>query len=159
MLGHALCLLLLPRCLPPSLAGWLALSGTPALRGMLTPLQSPPSYLSTFTITRRQETVGDAYMVCGNIRENGQSADHCARVARFALEAVRRANGVAVHPGDPSLGSINIRAGFHCGPAVASVVGRATPRFCLFGDTVNQASRMGAQDLPFLAVPFPPAGG
>ena len=63
-----------------------------------------------------------------------QETDHVARVARFALDAVAAAAKVLIDEGDPSKGTVTLRAGFDCGPAMACVVGTRAKKFVLLGE-------------------------
>ena len=57
-----------------------------------------------------------------------QHYDHAARIAAFAIDAIKAANETLIDTDKPELGHINIRCGFHSGPVVADVVGSRNPR-------------------------------
>ncbi|KAK8787180.1 hypothetical protein V5799_023044, partial [Amblyomma americanum] len=91
------------------------------------------------------ETIGDAYMVVSGlpVRNGIMNAREIARMSLALLKQVLSFK-IRHRPGE----QLNLRIGIHTGPCAAGVVGLKMPRYCLFGDTVNTASRMESNGLP-----------
>ncbi|KAF9422311.1 hypothetical protein HW555_001901 [Spodoptera exigua] len=81
------------------------------------------------------ETIGDAYMVVSGLPERNGDL-HAREICLMALAIVEAVRGFVV------------RIGVHSGPVCAGVVGVKMPHYCLFGDTVNTASRMESTGQP-----------
>ncbi|KAJ8686310.1 hypothetical protein QAD02_022104 [Eretmocerus hayati] len=91
------------------------------------------------------ETIGDAYMVVGGCPV--RIPDHASQIATMALDLLHQSGKFKVRhlPKTP----LRLRIGLHTGPCCAGVVGLTMPRYCLFGDTVNTASRMESTGAPW----------
>uniref|UniRef100_A0A6P4EU06 Guanylate cyclase n=1 Tax=Drosophila rhopaloa TaxID=1041015 RepID=A0A6P4EU06_DRORH len=85
------------------------------------------------------ETIGDAYMVVSGLPlQNGNR--HAGEIASLALHLLETVGNLKIRHKPTE--TVQLRIGVHSGPCAAGVVGQKMPRYCLFGDTVNTASRM-----------------
>ncbi|VDO96536.1 unnamed protein product [Heligmosomoides polygyrus] len=85
------------------------------------------------------ESIGDGYLcVSGLPVRNG--FNHIREIVEMSFCFMEYVKSFRI----PSLPreSVELRIGINSGPCVAGVVGLSMPRYCLFGDTVNTASRM-----------------
>jgi adenylate cyclase len=84
------------------------------------------------------KTIGDAFLATAGLLE--RSADPFRAAVECALEIT-----AAV----PKMGQgWRVRAGVHCGPLMAGIVGRERYQFDVWGNTVNVASRLTAAASP-----------
>ncbi|GJQ67397.1 hypothetical protein Trydic_g8273 [Trypoxylus dichotomus] len=72
-----------------------------------------------------------------------ESPEHLCALIDFALAMKQRLDDINTH----SFNSFGLRVGVSCGPLVCGVIGARKPVFDIWGNTVNEASRMDSTGL------------
>ncbi|XP_024871379.1 adenylate cyclase type 8-like [Temnothorax curvispinosus] len=96
-----------------------------------------------FQCIEKIKTVGATYMAASGLNpsqtdNSGDDMEHLCRLVDYAVAMRHRLEDVNVH----SFNNFDLRVGISCGPLVGGVIGARKPVFDIWGNTVNEASRM-----------------
>ncbi|XP_055351955.1 atrial natriuretic peptide receptor 1-like [Paramacrobiotus metropolitanus] len=96
--------------------------------------------LSRFRVCKIEAT-GDNYLVASGLPVRNGS-EHIREICDLSAELM------SVFDNNVGGRKIELQAGVHSGPVEAGIIGHKRPRYCLFGDTMNTASRMASHGEP-----------
>ncbi|XP_014216036.1 adenylate cyclase type 8-like isoform X2 [Copidosoma floridanum] len=96
-----------------------------------------------FHCIEKIKTVGATYMAASGLNpsrnlKGPDDMEHVCRLVDYAVAMRQRLEDVNVH----SFNNFDLRVGISCGPLVGGVIGARKPVFDIWGNTVNEASRM-----------------
>ncbi|XP_049854245.1 adenylate cyclase type 8 isoform X4 [Schistocerca gregaria] len=95
-----------------------------------------------FKSIEKVKTVASTYMAASGLnpthKPDEDELEHLCALVDFALAMKQRLDDVNKH----SFNNFHLRVGISCGPLVGGVIGARKPVFDIWGNTVNEASRM-----------------
>ncbi|KAJ3286586.1 hypothetical protein HDU79_006358 [Rhizoclosmatium sp. JEL0117] len=108
--------------------------------------------IAKYPLLYKVESVSDTYMVAAGLSLSADSTkEEYANCAAQALKCCAELQALVMFMDfEEIVGKlkISLRIGLHSGPINAGLIGTRMSRYCLFGDTVNTASRMCTTGLP-----------
>jgi class 3 adenylate cyclase len=85
------------------------------------------------------ETIGDAYMVVGDIFRNSVNYKRVVEeIILFAVDIIKEIKTIKTPDDKP----LSIRVGINMGDISVGILGNEIPRLCVVGNTVNMAARL-----------------
>ncbi len=93
--------------------------------------------IKKYPYIQKIETIGDAYMVVGDMNHLKDETNLYINMCNFALEIMEEIKKVKT----PNH-KLSLRIGIHVGPYIISVLGSMNPRLCIIGKHINKTARL-----------------
>ena len=96
--------------------------------------------VSKYKNIQKIETIGDAYMVVGNLykKDDNDKNEVIDNIIKLGIDFINEIKKISTPDNVP----LQLRIGIHIGNVIVGILGKEVPRLCVIGNTVNIASRL-----------------